>query len=480
MNVFPVILCGGSGKRLWPLSRLSHPKQFLNFFSSYSLFQETILRINQLKSDTFSIVKFLIVTSSKHRFLVVKQLEEMSVENYEIILEPVSLNTAPALTFAAHMASSLSQNPLLIVLPCDQLIENTKTFINAINQALFAAVEGSIVTLGIEPDSPHTGYGYLKVSADSNTNIRNVLQFIEKPDLESANSFIESKNYKWNSGIFILLSSTWIKAISSFSPDLASFTRESFDKKSILFGFIKPDFDAYIKNPNISIDFSVMEKCIPPSIFLIKMVPLNTKWTDLGNFESIWKFSSLDKNSNAIYGDVILNNTSNSFLHSSSKLVVVSDLDNLIVVETSDAILIANKDYPESIKDIVNNLESLERVEKDSHKKVFRPWGFYEVIDNGPSFKVKRISINPQASLSLQSHKFRSEHWVIIKGTAHVTCENKTFDLNEGESTFIPTNAKHRLSNKTNKDIELIEIATGHYLGEDDILRFEDKYGRAI
>jgi len=480
VNIFPVILCGGSGKRLWPLSRNSHPKQFLKFFSGYSLFQETILRISQLSPDKFSIIKFLIVTNSNYRFLVLQQLKEISVENYEIILEPVSLNTAPALTFSAYLALTLSDDPLLVVLPCDQFIDNTDIFIDAINQALSFAERDSIVTLGVEPDRPHTGYGYLEVSVDLNTNVQNVISFIEKPNLEKASSLIYKKNYKWNSGIFILSASIWINAIECFTPDLATFTLDSFNKRSILYGFIEPDLESFTKNPNISIDFAVMEKCTPLSNFKIKMIPLKTKWTDLGNFESIWKFSNLDKNSNAIYGDVVVNNTSNSFIHSSNKLVVVSDLKNIIVVETSDAVLIANKDYPESVKDVVNKLEATERVEKDFHKKVFRPWGFYEIIDDGPDFKVKRISIDPQASLSLQSHKYRSEHWVVIKGIAQVNCENRSFYLKEGESTFIPINTKHRLSNKTSTNVELIEIATGEYLGEDDILRFDDEYGRAI
>ena len=480
MNVFPVILSGGSGKRLWPLSSSIQPKQFLKLFSNYSLFQEIILKTNQLNSSDLLIHRFLIVTNLEHRFLVVQQLKEISIENYEIILEPVALNTAPALTFAANMAVTLSENPVLIVLPCDQYIESKEIFLDTIYLALSVAIQGSIVTLGIEPDFPHTGYGYLKVSPDLEPNVYDVLQFVEKPKLEKAKLFIREKTYKWNSGIFILLASTWLDAISFFEPNLSNLIRKSFDNKYILHGFVNPGLDEYIKSPNISIDFSVMEKCVSSSKFSMKMILLNTRWTDLGNYESIWKFSSRDNNFNAIHGNVLPHNTTNSFLYSSDKLIVVSHVNNIIVVETSDEILVANIAYSETIKDIVNDFEILGKAKESSRKKVLRPWGYYEILNEGLNFKVKRISIKPQASLSLQSHKYRSEHWVVVKGSAYVSCENKTFNLQEGESTFIPINARHRLSNTTDYDIEIIEVASGSYLGEDDILRFEDEYGRAL
>jgi mannose-1-phosphate guanylyltransferase/mannose-6-phosphate isomerase len=477
ISINPVVLCGGFGKRLWPVSRRDHPKQFTHFPDKKTLFQETLLRLKGL-SDEIITKRYIFIANERHRFLLKNQADELGFKDSSLLIEPQGKNTAPALTLAALEALSFcNQDTVLVVMPSDHAILNNKLFLSSINQAIKLAVKGNIVTLGIIANSPDINYGYIQTeNSPGNLNEYKVLAFHEKPSLEDANTYLSS-HFFWNSGIFILKASLWIEAISKIRPDIYDMVFQAWESRTIDSNFIRPDPDLYEKIPADSIDYAVIEKANDFKI-PIKMVGLNAGWSDLGSWNSVWNFSNKDSNHNVKIGDVITKESSNSLIYSNSRLVATIGIDNLIVIETPDAILIADKRQDYKIKDFVADLEDKKRKESALHLKVYRPWGWYMVVEESENFKVKRIQVNPMSSLSLQLHKFRTEHWVVVNGIASIQIEDENFLLNENESTYISCGSKHRLSNNTNDILDIIEIQSGKYLGEDDIIRFEDSFGR--
>lgn len=475
IKVTPVILCGGSGTRLWPLSRNGFPKQFLCLTGSESLFQQAVARINSLADDDIRLGNTLIVTGEEHRFLALDQLREMKQIQTTLLLEPVARNTAPALTLAAMQANENGQDPVLVITPADQTVTDSAAFADALRSSIRRAADGSIVILGVTPDRPETGYGYIREKSGF------VVAFVEKPDLETAAQYLASGNYSWNSGLFVMKASTWLKALDHFRPDIANATQAAWANKSIDAPFIRPDKTAFTAIPNESIDYAVIEKC-PVSDFTIKVEALNAGWSDLGAWDAVWQLGLKerrgDSQGNVSQGDSLLVNTQNTFTHASSRLVAVVGVSDLIIIETADAVLVADRAQSQHVKKIVTKLAEQQRSEHSLHRKVYRPWGWYDSIDEADRFKVKRIQVNPGASLSLQMHHHRAEHWIVVKGTAEVICGEKVILLSENQSTYIPLGEVHRLTNPGNIPLEIIEVQSGSYLGEDDIVRYEDTYGR--
>ncbi|CAN1531718.1 {ManC} Mannose-1-phosphate guanylyltransferase [Methylophilaceae bacterium] len=477
-QIVPVILCGGSGTRLWPLSRAGFPKQFLVLSGTTSLFQQAIERVNGLAAEDIAVGDTLIVTGEEHRFLALDQLRELPEVNATLLLEPVGRNTAPALTFAALQAVKDGEDPILVVTPADQTVKNSAAFTDALQRSVRAAANGSIVILGIAPDKPETGYGYIKQQADVGAyGEHSVAQFAEKPDLATAIGYLASGAYYWNGGMFVVRASVWLAALAQFRPDILQSTAQSCAAVSADFPFVRPDKALFSAIPSESIDYAVMEHC-PGSNVDIKMIALDAGWNDLGSWDAVWQVGESDGDGNVTCGDTILEDTKNTFVHSSSRLVSTVGVDNLVIIETADAILIADKSQSQHVKKIVNQLIQDNRQEDTLHRKVHRPWGWYDSIDEGERFKVKRIQVKPGASLSLQRHQQRAEHWVVVKGVAEVICADKTILLTENQSTYIPLGQVHRLSNPGTLPLEIIEVQSGIYLGEDDIERFEDTYGR--
>jgi len=492
-SVLPVILCGGSGSRLWPLSRAGFPKQFLALSGNdqkTTLFQEAVERLNQLASQSISLGNTLIVTNEDHRFLVLDQLREMESIKATLLLEPTGRNTAPALTLAALYASEVGankeSNPILVITPADQTIQNAEAFTNALQQCIAAvandASKKTIAILGITPTAPETGYGYIKGSKSKGRfNECTVEQFAEKPNLETAITYLEDGNYFWNGGMFVLRASTWLAALKEFRSDTLSATEKAWAQKTEDQAdgttFVRPNKELFSSIPSESIDYAVIEKC-PGSQYHIKMVELDAGWNDLGAWDAVWQVGKKDAYGNVTSGDVLLSNSTNSLVHASSRLVSAVGLDNVIVVETADAILVADRSKSQDVKRIVKKLESQNREEKNLHRKVARPWGWYDSVDEGERFKVKRIQVKPGASLSLQMHHHRAEHWIVVKGTAEITNGDQIILLTENQSTYIPQGQTHRLANPGKTPLEIIEVQSGSYLGEDDIVRFQDTYGR--
>jgi mannose-1-phosphate guanylyltransferase/mannose-6-phosphate isomerase len=479
-HITPVILCGGSGTRLWPLSRTAFPKQFLVLSGKTTLFQQSVERLQSLKNSSIALNDTLIVTNEEYRFLVLDQLREMQDLKAQLLLEPIGCNTAPALTLAALQAVDSKEDPILVVTPADQAIQDQVAFTKSLHHAIEEANKGSIVVLGIKPTKPDTGFGYIKKDASENEyHAFTVLNFTEKPDLLTAKTYVASGEYFWNGGMFILRASVWLKAIQHFNPEIYEATLKAFKQKTKDDIFIRPNETVFRAIPAISVDYAVIEKC-PTSIFKIKMVELEAGWNDLGSWDAVWQVGDKDTNQNVTYGDTLLENTKNSLIYAGHKLVSAVGVDNLIVIETSDAVMIADRNQSQHVKIIVDKLYSQKREEQVFHRKVLRPWGWYDNIDEGENFKVKRIQVNPGASLSLQKHAKRAEHWVVVKGVAEVICDNKKIILKENESTYIPLGHKHRLSNPGKDILEIIEIQSGSYLSEDDIERFSDVYGRIV
>lgn len=477
-QIVPVVLCGGSGSRLWPLSRAGFPKQFLVLSGTTSLFQQAIARVNGLAAADIMVGDTLIVTGEEHRFLALDQLREMPEIFATLLLEPAGRNTAPALTLAAIHAIENGEDPILVVTPADQTVMNGTAFTEALQKSVRAAADGSIVILGINPDKPETGYGYIKHQGPIGVNGEyTVAQFAEKPDLATAERYVASGDFAWNSGMFVLKASTWIKALAHFSPSILDATKAAYALKAVDMQFVRPEEAAFTSVPSDSVDYAVLEKC-PGSPFAIKMIALDAGWNDLGSWDAVWQVSAQDSHGNVTHGDTLMAGTTNTFIHASSRLVGTLGVNNLIVVETADAILIADKSQSQHVKKIVNKLVTDNRQEGTLHRKVFRPWGWYDSIDEGARFKVKRIQVKSGASLSLQKHAHRAEHWVVIQGTAEVICGDKTILLTENQSTYIPLGEVHRLRNPGPIPLEIIEVQSGSYLGEDDIERFEDTYGR--
>jgi len=474
----PVILCGGSGTRLWPLSRVGFPKQFLCLTGNESLFQQVARRLAALGGSGASARNPMIVTGEDHRFLVAEQLREAGLDSQAMLLEPAARNTAPALTLAALAASVHHDDPVLVVTPADQTIANQEKFTAAMHQAILAAADGAILILGVVPTQPETGYGYIQIDQSSEKGgAFDVKRFVEKPDQVTAQKYLAEGGYFWNAGMFVLRASVWLKAIEMFRPDIFLATQSAWNEHSKDGPFVRPNKSQFEAIAAQSIDYAVIERC-PGSTYPIKMVPLDADWNDLGAWDAVWKVLPKDRHGNAHVGDVVTSNSENTLVHASSRLVSLVGVKNLVVVETADAVLIADQAHSQGVKDIVSELSKRGREEHALHRKVHRPWGWYDSVDEGGRFKVKRIMVKPKASLSLQKHHHRAEHWIVVKGTAEVTNGKNTILLSENQSTYIPVGEVHRLANPGNIPLEIIEVQSGSYLGEDDIVRLEDSYGR--
>jgi mannose-1-phosphate guanylyltransferase/mannose-6-phosphate isomerase len=470
IQVQPVIMAGGSGTRLWPLSRAGFPKQFLVLSGKTSLFQQAAARLQGLAGPDFDVRSPLVVGNEEHRFLVLDQLREIRTEPAAVLLEPVGRNTAPAVTLAALQAAEGGTDPVLVVTPADQTVTDAAAFTAALARAVRAAAEGAIVILGVTPDRPETGYGYVRTDGER------VAQFVEKPDLATAEQYLASGGYFWNAGMFVLRASAWLAALQRFRPDILGACRAAWAARSSDASFVRPGKGEFAAVPAESVDYAVMEKC--PGVLDIRMEPLAAGWNDLGAWEAVWQVAPKDANGNASTGDAIVNDSHNTLVHATSRLVSVVGMDDVVVVETPDAVLVASREKSQDVKNIVAQLGREQRGEQVLHRLVHRPWGWYDSIDQGPRHQVKRIMVKPGASLSLQMHHHRAEHWIVVTGTAEVTVGDRVILLAENQSTYIPLGAKHRLRNPGKVPLEIIEVQSGSYLGEDDIVRFEDTYGR--
>ncbi len=477
ISVQPVIMAGGSGTRLWPLSRAGFPKQFLVLAGNSSLFQQAATRLRGLDGGGVAVAAPLIVGNEEHRFMVLDQLREVKIEPAAVVLEPAGRNTAPALTLAALQALEQGNDPVLAVISSDQTVTDEAAFRAALQRAVEVAADGAITILGITPDRPETGYGYIRTEAAPGSAALHVAQFVEKPDLETAQRYLAAGGYFWNAGMFVLKASVWMAALERFRPDIASSCRTAWAARSTDQRFVRPGKAEFGAVPSESIDYAVMEKC-PGSPFDIRMVALDAGWNDLGAWEAVWQVAPKDAQGNAAVGDAIVKDSHNTLVHATSRLVSVVGLTDVIVVETPDAVLVADRERSQEVKQIVNQLGREQRGEHALHRKVHRPWGWYDSIDNGPRHQVKRIMVKPGASLSLQMHHHRAEHWIVVSGTAEVTNGDKVIMLTENQSTYIPLGQTHRLANPGKVPLEIIEVQSGSYLGEDDIVRFEDTYGR--
>lgn len=479
INVTPVILCGGSGTRLWPLSRAGFPKQFLCLTGRDSLFQQAAQRLKDLASPDFEVDAPTIICHEDHRFLAQEQLREAGIGLGVALLEPLGRNTAPALTMAALHATQNGQDPVLVVTPADQTIANAGAFTRAMQQAIRVAKKGGIVILGIKPDRPETGYGYIKTQEnEAQTGVASVQAFVEKPNAQTAQHYLAEGGYYWNAGMFVLKASVWLEALTHFRQDIAQATATAWAGKASDAQFVRPNKAAFEAIPSESIDYAVMEHC-PSSNFAIGMVALDAGWSDLGAWDAVWSVLPKDAQGNAHTGDVLITDSHNNLVHATSRLVSLVGVRDLVVIETPDAVMVADKAHSQYVKHIVSTLQSSGRNEHTLHRKVHRPWGWYDSIDEAERFKVKRIMVKPGASLSLQKHHHRAEHWVVVKGTAEITNGDKVLLLTENQSTYIPLGEVHRLANPGSIPLEIIEVQSGSYLGEDDIVRFEDNYGRS-
>ena len=465
--IVPVILSGGSGTRLWPLSRKLHPKQFIDLVNDTTLFQDTILRLPRNVADP------LIICNEEHRFLAAEQLRQINKESNGIILEPIGKNTAPAIALAALKFVNNGEDPLLLVLSADHLIQNTKAFHQSIKIAEKLAEKDKLVTFGIVPDKAETGYGYIQANINNTTESYSILSFTEKPNQEDAQKYLDSGNYLWNSGMFMFKASIYLQELEKFEPEIITSCKKSCQTEYKDKDFIRLNNDEFLKCPEQSIDYGVMEHTKGAMV-----VPLDANWSDIGSWDALWNAKNKDGNGNVSEGDVILDEVKNTYTYSSNRLVSAIGVSDLVIVDTQDALLVADKKYSQNIKNIVNKLKNNGRSEADNHRKVFRPWGYYDSIDADDGFQVKRILVNPGAKLSLQKHQHRAEHWVVVKGVATITRGNDVFVLKENQSTYIPKGEVHRLENTEETDLEIIEIQTGDYLGEDDIIRLEDDYQR--
>jgi len=468
--VQPVIMAGGSGTRLWPLSRAGFPKQFLVLSGHTSLFQQAAARLQGLGDAQLDVAAPVVVGNEEHRFLVLDQLRDMQAEPAAVLLEPEGRNTAPALTLAALQALEGGGDPVLVVTSADQTVTDTAAFTQALRGAVAMAAEGALTVLGITPDRPETGYGYIRADG------ARVAQFVEKPDLATAETYLAAGGYYWNAGMFVLKASVWMAALERFRPDIAAACRSAWAARKSDARFVRPGKAEFAAVPGESVDYAVMEKC--PGVLDIRMQPLAAGWNDLGAWDAVWQVAQKDAAGNASVGDAIVTDSRNTLVHATSRLVGVVGLDDVVVVETPDAVLVASREKSQDVKAIVNRLGREQRGEQVLHRKVHRPWGWYDSIDSGPRHQVKRIMVKPGASLSLQMHHHRAEHWIVVSGTAEVTNGDKVIMLTENQSTYIPLGQTHRLANPGKLPLEIIEVQSGSYLGEDDIVRFEDTYGR--
>jgi mannose-1-phosphate guanylyltransferase/mannose-6-phosphate isomerase len=468
--VQPVIMAGGSGTRLWPLSRAGFPKQFLVLSGNTSLFQQAVSRLQDLADDQLSLSPALVVGNEEHRFLVLDQLRELAIDPAAVLLEPVGRNTAPAMTLAALQARTQGADPVLVVVAADQTVTDGAAYTAALRRAVAQAASGAIAILGIRPDRPDTGYGYIRAEGEL------VAEFVEKPDLATAQRYLAAGSYFWNAGLFVVRASVWLAALQRFRPDILTACEAAFAASTCDAKFVRPGKTEFAAVPAESVDYAVMEKC--PGVLDIRMQQLDAGWNDLGAWEAVWQVAPKDADGNASVGDAIVRDSHNTLVHATSRLVSVVGLRDVVVVETPDAVLVADRERSQDVKKIVAQLGSAQRGEQNLHRKVHRPWGWYDSIDHGPRHQVKRIMVKPGASLSLQMHHHRAEHWIVVSGTAEVTNGDKVIMLTENQSTYIPLGQTHRLANPGKVPLEIIEVQSGSYLGEDDIVRFEDTYGR--
>tara|TARA_B100001248_G_scaffold126089_1_gene94562 strand:+ start:401 stop:1846 length:1446 start_codon:yes stop_codon:yes gene_type:complete len=474
--ILPIILCGGTGSRLWPLSRKSFPKQYLamNNDKNSTFLQATIKRIKGLENCENPII----VCNEEHRFITAEQLRQIEVEPGAILLEPSSQNTAPAIAVSALRSLNKGEDQLLLILPSDHLITDKTNFLESIKKAQPAAMDGKIVTFGIKPNNPSTGFGYIKAKGTfkkENNQPYQIEKFIEKPNKDIAEVIFKDDNYSWNSGIFMAKASTLIRELEFFSPEIISHCRNSLKNKLDDLDFERLEAASFEKCPNISIDKLIMEKTSLGVVF-----PLEADWSDIGSWKSFWEKSPKDKNGNVLIGDSIEISSRNCLISSNSRLTVGLNIEDLIIVETNDAVLVTKKSASENVKSLVEHLKGINRLESEENRKVYRPWGNYLSVDNASLWKIKKIEVNPGASLSLQLHKKRAEHWIVVEGSAKIEIDNKHFDLIANQSCFVPVGAKHRLSNPGEIPLIIIEVQSGEYLGEDDIIRFKDIYGRGV
>ena len=462
----PVLLSGGSGTRLWPLSREAYPKQFLPLAGDDTMVQATWRRVEAL-ADLAPIV----VANEEHRFLVAEQLRQVGAPVPAILLEPVGRNTAPAIAAAALQAMAGGADPLLLVLPSDHVVRDVAGFQRAVREASSAAEAGALVTFGIVPDAPETGFGYIQ--AEAGDGLRQVLRFVEKPDAATARSYLDAGGYYWNSGMFLFRASRYLEELARFRPDIVDAVRAAHAAARHDGDFVRLDKDAFSACPSDSIDYAVMEKTADAMV-----LPVDIGWNDVGSWSALWDVAERDADGNAHHGDVIAVDSRNSYAYA-QRLVALVGVDDIVVVETDDAVLVARKDKVQEVKQVVARLKQEQRSQAVLHREVHRPWGSYDSVDNGGRHQVKRIKVKPGAALSLQMHHHRAEHWIVVSGTAKVTRGDETLLLSENESTYIPLGVKHRLENPGKVPLELIEVQSSSYLGEDDIVRFEDVYGRS-
>jgi mannose-1-phosphate guanylyltransferase/mannose-6-phosphate isomerase len=468
LNLIPVILSGGSGTRLWPLSREGHPKQFLALAGEQSMLQATWTRVAELAGDNAP----LVVTNEAHRFMVAEQLRQVGCTPAAILLEPAGRNTAPAIAVAALAATAYGGDPLLLVLPSDHVIADEHAFRSAVREAIPAAAEGALVTFGIVPTAPEIGYGYIQ--AAKGDGVRQVQRFVEKPDAATAQVWLDEGGYFWNSGMFLFRAGRYLEELGRHRPDILAACRDAWAGAKRDTDFLRLERSAFEACPADSIDYAVMEKTDAA-----RVLPVDIGWNDVGSWAALWQVAEHDGDGNARHGDVMALDCHDSYAWSERRLVAMIGLEGVIVVDTDDALLVASKDRVQQVKDVVAQLKDGDRGEAVLHRKVYRPWGAYDSIDMAERFQVKRITVKPGAALSLQMHHHRAEHWVVVSGTARVTRGEDVFLLGENESTFIPMGTRHRLENPGKVPLELIEVQSGSYLGEDDIVRFEDVYGRS-
>lgn len=490
MLIQPVVLSGGSGTRLWPLSREKYPKQLLPLIGEDSLLQATVRRVEGIAQ--VELAPPMVVCNEEYRFVIAEQLRLMG-KSGTLVLEPLGKNTAPALTLAAHQAIKNGADPVLLVMPADHVIVDKPAFQSAVQAGATLAQAGAVVTFGITPDAPETGYGYIQsgesygAASDAAVGAKRIARFVEKPNLQTAQDYLAQGNYLWNSGLFMMRASVWLAALTACRPDIAAACQTAWDGVQTDGEFVRVGKEAFSQCPSDSIDYAVMERIAGANVSATTtasalpvgvVIPLSVGWSDVGAWDALWQVLPKDGLGNVVQGDVLMQDSSNTLAMSDGRLIACVGVDNLIVVETADAVLVAHKDKTQDVKKIVDRLKQSGRTEGQMHRKVFRPWGWYDSIDAGPRFQVKRIVVKPGGILSLQMHHHRAEHWIVVSGTAKVTRGEDVYLLKENESTFIPLGTTHRLENPGAVPLEMIEVQSGSYLGEDDIVRFEDVYGR--